>query len=703
MKQELFWSLVVESGWVQAAIWNIEKASGSVSVVSSGTPIPWGENGDLIEATDSTLSAAVAKLPEDVKEPENTVFGVSPAWVEKGQIKVEFLEKIQGICSKLSLKPTGFVVLPEAIAHLTKTKEGSPLSAIVVGVSQEVLDVTIFNLGKIVGSESVSRSVSVVDDMVEALTRLGPDKHLPARVLLYDGKEAQLEEVKQEILAADWETDKTNFVHTPRVEIVDPDDKALSVCVAGASEMTEVKSVAVSGKYKGVEDKGSIQAPINLDKEQKPEEQKDNLVPEDVGFAVNQDIAQDNKKEEKKVKNKKIVFPKPRINIGGVFGFLKPGFLGKGLWVYGAVVLLVFLFAAIAAWWFLPSATVTVFVSPKKLEKEVAIQIDSRTQSVDVEAGVLPGKVVVKSVSGDKTTSTSGTKKVGERAKGSVTVRNGTASAIQLAAGTSIFGPNDLEFTIDSSASISAALSPSSPGTGSVEVTAADIGAAYNLAQDESFKVSNYPKSDVDAVVASDFSGGSSREIASVDQKDREDLESELSEELKLKAEEATKADLPADMVFVGSSSDFEEASLDFSHKVGDEASTLKLSMSLESTGVLVARDDLNEFIAQLLKNQVPMGFVLREDQVEIDFSVLEEDGEVWRTEGILTANLLPEIDPDEVARKISGKYPPLAQEFLATVPGYSRAEIRLSPALPGKLGSLPRIVGNITVEIAAD
>jgi hypothetical protein len=69
-----------------------------------------------------------------------------------------------------------------------------------------------------------------------------------------------------------------------------------------------------------------------------------------------------------------------------------------------------------------------------------------------------------------------------------------------------------------------------------------------------------------------------------------------------------------------------------------------------------------------------------------------------------ISANVLPSINTDEVAAKISGKYPAIAEEYLTTtIPGFDRAKIVLSPSLPGKLGSLPRVPKNITVEIAAE
>src|SRR3990172_202806 len=114
-KQEHYWSLVIEHGWVQSALWTIE--DGSAKVESISTPTHWEAEEDLINAADTCLAMAVQGFGAVGEEPEKTVFGVPPSWVQDGQIKEEHLNKIKKVCSKLSLKPSGFVVLPEAIAH----------------------------------------------------------------------------------------------------------------------------------------------------------------------------------------------------------------------------------------------------------------------------------------------------------------------------------------------------------------------------------------------------------------------------------------------------------------------------------------------------------------------------------------------------------------------------------------------------------
>ena len=132
---EYYWSLLIESGWVQTGIWKIEKEKGAV-VVSQSSPTRWERPEDLMSVIDTCLSSAVQNLSEDINEPSKTVFGLPPSWIVGGEIKGDYLENIRGICSKLSLEPAGFVVIPEAIAHFIKSEEGSPLTAVIVGISQ---------------------------------------------------------------------------------------------------------------------------------------------------------------------------------------------------------------------------------------------------------------------------------------------------------------------------------------------------------------------------------------------------------------------------------------------------------------------------------------------------------------------------------------------------------------------------------------
>jgi len=709
---DFYWSLIIEPGWVQAGIWKIEEDKTKVLSVSPSSA--WKTDEELSEAADSALSAAVQDLPDDAPEPSKTVFGVSPTWVSDGSILPEFIEKIKNVSSKLSLTPAGFVVMPEAIAHHVKSKEGSPLNSVVVGVGGESIEVSLFLLGNLAGTQVVARSVSVGDDVIEGLSRFKHVENLPSRFLLYNGREAELEEARQSLMKIDWsKTENLKFLHTPNIEIIKPEEKVLAVSLAGASEISNVLSVEV-------------------EKTPEPEiqEEIEEVAPNiDTGFVVGQDLASSRVEVPEKVNEERQEIPREQVaedkkpsgilvklksmnkKVEGAVGSIKPKVdmtgltkvAGKKTFVFGVVALLLVFGGGFSYWWFYPKATVNIVVTPKKLEENIALFVDPGVSSIDTSKRILPGGKLEKDVSGEKTVPATGAKTVGDRAKGAVKMQNGTSEDIDLPTGTAIESSGGLRFTIDSATSIQAALSPSSPGTATVDVTAADIGAEYNLAGDESFSVSNYPKADVDAVATADFSGGSSRQILAVSEEDRDNLQEDLIDELLLKAEKELKSDLSDGNLLIEESLVQNVKDISFSKKVGDEAENLTLSLSLSVEALSVKKEDLLSLAENVLENKIPEGFVFRESQFSSVFEILGEVDGVYEVDTTFKVNLLPEIDPEEVAKKILGKYPPLAQEYLLSVPGFRRAEISLRPKFPGKLGTLPHVAKNLMVELSAE
>lgn len=727
---EYYWALVIEPEWVQAGIWEIVENKARIIAVSSAAA--WASEEELTSSCDTVLSAAVSSFPEDAKEPSKTVFGVSSTWVSEGQIKTEYLNTLKKICADLSLTPVGFVVLPEVMAHLIKSEEGSPLSGVVLGVGSQNIELSIFKLGNLVGTANIARSVSVVDDVAEGLTRFADGENLPSRFLLYNGKEGELEETKQSLLKANWgDYQKIKFLHTPKIEIITPKRKVHAVSLAGASEIADVSSLET--KDEGKKEERTISKPDTT------ATTGSSAKPEDVGFMVGQDIAvkkheamtnivnKTTQAEEQKeqiqekptdnIQNKKEQRGKePKSNI--VFGILRKMRLsiisllakkpktkigGKKTLALGGGLFLLLIIVGFVSWWFLPRATVTIYVSPKKLDEKMTIFVDLGASSANFAKGILPGGTIKTTVSGEKTTSTSGTKTIGENAKGSVTIQNGTAQALKLPVGTFIYSAADLKFELAEEASVSAAISPSSPGTDTVEVIAVGIGAEYNLAKDESFSVGNYPKAEVDAVAISDFSGGSSRQISAVSEEDMEDLEDSLTEELLEEAKNELADKISADQYFIEEFMKTVPSTKNFNNKVGDEADNLKLSLSLEVTGLVVEDLALSDFAKEVLKDKIPSRYVLREDQIDMSFELEEESDEVYELIVYMEVNLLPEMKPDEIIKEIVGKNSSLAKDYLTSISGFTRAEINIKPSLPKWLSTLPHVAKNIEIELAAE
>ena len=216
------------------------------------------------------------------------------------------------------------------------------------------------------------------------------------------------------------------------------------------------------------------------------------------------------------------------------------------------------------------------------------------------------------------------------------------------------------------------------------------------------FSVGNFG-GELEAKNENAFSGGSSREISAVSEDDQEKLIDELTEELLDKATVSIKGKVAETDYFIEGSLVPEVESEDFSAIVGDEADTLKLSLTLEAKGLVVSREAIFEVVKEELKGEIPEGYVLREAQLNMEFEVEDEDNGVYELVVDIGANLLPELKPDEISKEIAGKYFAAAQESLARIPGFTRAQINFKPNLPGFLRTLPHIAKRIEVEVAAE
>lgn len=734
--REYYWSLAIEPGWVQAGIWRIE--NGEAQILFSGHPSPWEEEEDLVTATDASLSAAIQNFPEDAKEPSKTVFGVVSSWVSGGQIKEEYLAVIKKVCAELSLKPVGFVVISEGISHFYRTEEGTPLNAVILGVYKDNLELSVFNLGNLAGNTTVARSVTLADDVVEGLTRFAANDTIPSRFILYNGKDTELEEYRQSLIDVNWdEISKLKFLHTPKVEIVDSQRKIQAISLAGASEMGDVTSVSTfKPKQQVIDNAEELAKEIPSVEEVSGEEDVPHL--EQYGFVLDNDIAKDelssqnnpslspetkNISEEAGIPHNSNTEDIPsrsqtkfKISTNPLAGLAvrKPSlphfslpkfggfFAGTKIFIIGMASLAFIIAGSLFLWWYYPKAVVTIYLSPRTLNEKVDLTVNPSLDYINVETKVLPGKKITQVVDGEKTKSATGTKTIGDKAKGEISIyRVGTE--LKLQSGTFIRGPGNLRFSLDENVTVASG-SAATPGVVKVGVSAEDIGTQYNLESGNSFSVGNYSMSDMEAKNESGFKGGTSKEIRVVSEDDQKELLLDLEKELKDKAAQNIQNSLSDTKIFISDSLTLKEKSKTFSAKVGEETSSVKLELTSEADAFTVERSELVQLARSILLDKIPDGYTLRDEQIAVKFDYKVKTGDNYVFESQLEANLLPLVDTDEVADRISGKYTDLAKDYLSKeVPGFSEAVIVLKPALPGRLGTLPRIAKNIEVEIAVE
>jgi hypothetical protein len=720
-KKEYFFALQLDEGLVKSAVWTVQK--GVVKTLSFGDSQSWESPDELLEVVDISLSSATQNLSlisEEVEEPNKVIFGLVNGWVEEAKIVPDKMELLKKISKKLELNPIGFVITTEAIVYHLKTIEGIPPTAILVGLGKGKLTVTLVKLGKIIETEVVKRSDNLGADLTEALSRFGQTNVFPPRILLYNSSSTEeLEKAKQELMSWTWQEGTVEFLHLPKVEILAEDFDIKAVALAGGREVAKAEGIQVSP----VEEK----EPFPVEEKKEPPPKTEELKgAEMMGFVQGRDITKEKPLPLPQAKVPEIseAFPKltPRLKKIN-FGVFKELLRGNKLWLFlraprthrayligGIVVagLLILGGVLMAFLWYIPKAEITLLVKPQVLEKDFTIRLDPSATQPDKQNLILPAEQVKAITEGEKSTQTTGTKTVGDPARGEVTIYNRTDKQKTFPAGTEATGPEGLKFSLDEETTVSSESAGPDytkiPGKATVKVTALKIGPEGNLASGTEFTLANFAKSDYIAKNDSAFTGGTSREVQVVSKEDQEKLLSQLNEELKTKAisELSGKVSLPKKIIAESLTSKIVEKN--FNHNLEEESSEVKLDLKVEFAVLSYSEDELKGIIEQEVKKAVPSGFEYKPQVSETSFSLRQvtQQGVAIFTFHLKT-KLIPQLNLGQIAKDLAGKYPALAQQYLDNLANVEASEIKLRPRLPSRLATLPRLAKNIKIEIKVE
>lgn len=709
-KKEYFWALEIWDGGVKSAIWTVEE--GKTKVVALGSREAWSEGAeDLVAGVDKSFSTAAERFIGTGEEPSKVILGLPNDWIKENKIIPERKEMVRLLCQKLELQAVGFVLTFDALNHHLKEIEGIPASAILIHVSKLKVAVGLIEHGTIRDVKEVARSENLALDVTEGLSRFADLETLPSRMILFNGED--MESLRQILIAHPWQAKEQNlpFLHFPKVEILPQDLDITAISLAGGREVAKAQGIKL---------------------EEEKEISQPELVEVDLGFVAGKDILEEKveevappeappepalveEREEEKEEKRKLALPPlpeiPAFNFSALKEKLSqfspsalPGM--PTLAILGGIVVFILGAVLVGFIWYFPKAEVTIFVEPQVLEKDIEFILDPNQEILDEKNMILPARILEIEESGEKTIETTGQKTVGEKAKGEVVIYNRTDSPKSFSEGAVISGPGGLKFTLDREASV-ASKTPDlisgvdKWGEAKVGITAADIGAQYNLAANSQFSFKDFPTTSYLAKNESALTGGTSRQIQAVSEEDQENLLSALTDELQEKARLETEKKVLEGRKVVKESLSSNVITKDFNHEAGDETETLKLSLKIKASALTFSEGEFFLFSEKLLSESIPPDFILKKEQLDASFETKKtnEDGSiVFKTH--LKANLLPKLDLEEITKKIKGKSLAGAQEYLSSLPGYVESEFLISPRLPGILLRLPRIERKITIEI---
>ncbi len=335
-------------------------------------------------------------------------------------------------------------------------------------------------------------------------------------------------------------------------------------------------------------------------------------------------------------------------------------------------------------------ANVVLFLESEPVSKEISLTLDSRRSSSDPENLILAAQKVEKQISGESTLPTTGVSIVGDKAKGKVNIFNKTTSRKTFDAGTKL-SSGDYVFTLDKEVTVASSSvkevsggEEKEYGKAEVEVTAEDIGAEHNLDKDTKLTVANFGRDTYEASVGSSgLSGGASREVRVVSETDRTDQLKALREELIKKANEEYKSEAK-DGLYTFPVSEIIDESASFSAEEGKEANDLSLKLSLTVSALTYRSEDLQPIAEVVLASQIPEGYKLSEETINVMSSPAEAD-ELGTASGNslilqISSFVQPILDVQLLAEDIAKKPLGEALSLLNANTQINKAEITISP-----------------------
>ncbi|KKS63813.1 MAG: hypothetical protein UV33_C0046G0004 [Candidatus Daviesbacteria bacterium GW2011_GWA1_42_6] len=540
---EYLFALNIGLSEVTAAVWGI--FGQSIDILGQAES-PYKDSEDLMEKAYQMLDKSIGALEI---EPQKILFGVPDAWSLDDSLKEPYLKLLRKMLKEYDLSAVAYVTTTNAVSYLLQKQEGVPPTAILLGIG-DFVEVTLVKGGKIIGTRVVKREDALFGNIEEALRQFTEVEVLPSKILLYPTKAGEdTNKLLDDLMSYPW-MQRLSFLHFPKIEVLSDNVTVESIILSAASELNP----QVSLKHSFAASKQGIYSPTSGQRElghtrhlqdskelgfvkgdiKKQAEEADEAGEETVGSKKGHGLSRLSRQAEVELEDDNLVSPeieeevaffddeKPFVKRTAIPVEVEEGeketFFGKSsgpaaiLSVFlkklppmpkfgkfaGSKLIIapIFLVLLVAAYLLLVKATVTVFVEPQVLERDTEVVADPKVSEVNEGQKVIPGSIVETTVSGSGKATATGTKQIGDPAKGKVVIYNKTSAPRTFSQGTVLLSSSNLKFTLESSvtvASQSAVEGGIAFGKATAPVTAGAIGPESNLLGGTELTVSQLP------------------------------------------------------------------------------------------------------------------------------------------------------------------------------------------------------------------
>ncbi|HOD01369.1 MAG TPA: hypothetical protein PKH50_01470 [bacterium] len=359
-----------------------------------------------------------------------------------------------------------------------------------------------------------------------------------------------------------------------------------------------------------------------------------------------------------------------------------------------------------------PKAKVTITVGSLPFTRSVTVKIKTDT-ATDAKNLVLRGTALTTIVEDTLEKETTGTKTVGESARGDIKIYNYTTSEIKLDKGKELTYESDsknLKYKLKDGVTVPPnaledETDPTSlkPGEITAEIVATDIGSEYNIDDGKTLKISGYDKDELVAKTKGKLTGGKSEQVRVATQEDKTALSNELKTAIVKKAEEGIKNKLGSSQKLVDGSIQTTISSEKFSVDIDEEADKISLTQTATGEALTYMESDLNRLIDEYFKDIIPEGYYMPEKDKRISVNVLgqstnsvlnSKEADIQVT---LSSIVIPNIKEDDIKNGLAGKTYDEAKRFIESLKNVEHYEFGVSPNIPF-FTRVPKDIGRIEV-----
>jgi len=505
------------------------------------------------------------------------------------EIKKPILSSIKKMIIELNFQPLGYIEAAEALANFLQEKDNLPLTAILVEVDKTELSVSIYKGNQMILKKVSSRSDNFIEDLI-AIFEEKKQEFLPARIILYNSTD--LDQKAESIISFRWP--ENYFLQVPKVNIIKEEEM--------------------------------IEALLKIFEEQIKERKKESFLPESkkekkevLGFVIGEDISfLEQKKQEKtdvilEKKNFHFTLPKivfPKIN-WPLFSFLK--FKDIKLPIILFSIFAIFLTMMINELFF-HRLQLTIYPTTSAIKKELDLVGLINQKELTDKLNISSQSSLIEISVNKKTT---GEKKIGEKAKGEITIYNSNLDAAELIPkGSVILSDNGLKFITEEEIKVASASGDASnpkPSTAKAKVIAFDIGEEYNLSSGQKFKIEG-KSANLLAKNEVSFSGGTKKTVKTVSRNDMEELKNKAIEQIKSKS-----VNLNSDKKLINDLTEVNLLKEEYSKEIGEEAETLELKASGEKIYYFYDLNQLKNRLLAILKKEISNELEIEKNQINTE------------------------------------------------------------------------------------